>query len=151
MTTEQDIQRSEPKGSTQVVPPRVPYRAIIGTVIGGALGALAGYLIDAKLTDEPFAGARIGVFLGGLLGGQIGGGNGLTGIAVSLTMVVCSAIGVVVPMVACWIWRPLPMDHWVLVVVSLVGGVVGALIGVTVSVIAFDPRRTARRSRDGEA
>ena len=151
MTTEQDIQRSEPQGSTQAVPPRVPYRAIIGSVIGAGVGALAGYLIDAMLTNEPYAGVRIGLFLGGLLGGQISGGNGLAGIAVSLTMVICAAIGVVLPMVACWIWRPLPMDHWLVIVVSVVGGIVGALIGLTVSVIAFDPRRTARRSRDGEA
>jgi hypothetical protein len=109
---------------------RRPIRTAIGTAVGVALGALVGYSIDAALTDEPFAGLRLGILLGGLIGSMIGGGHGFVGVAAMMITVACSAIGVAAPSLVFWLWRPVPMDHWLVVTLTFIGGLVGAILGL---------------------
>lgn len=122
---------------------RAPIRAFIGGSLGMAVGAVAGYGVDLAFSDEPYAGVRIGLFLGGLLGGQIGYGTGLLGIAAIMTMVLCSAIGATAPLLAVWLWRPVPMNHWLGFAFSVVGGLVGAFLGLAMAV-RFLRRRADR-------
>lgn len=38
------------------------------------------------------------------------------------------------------------MDHWLLVVVTLLGGVAGAFVGLVIAVVVFDPRRKRNKN-----
>ena len=99
---------------------------VAGVFIGLVFGSLTGHLIDAALTDEPYAGVRVGGFLGTLIGGQIGGGNGIVGVTIMVIMVVCSTVGALAPLL---IWNPEP-NSWLSFIPNFVGGIAGAFIGL---------------------
>lgn len=113
---------------------------VVGVFIGLMLGSFIGHLIDASLTDKPYAGVRVGGFLGALIGGQIGGGNRIVGVTIMVMMVICSAIGALAPFL---IWEPEP-HSWLSLIPNFVGGVAGAFIGLFGALRVLGTRRAHR-------
>ena len=130
MATEQQPNEdsNEPDSSSKTL--ILTQRAILGAGTGLAVGALAGWIIDAMLTDDPYAGIRIGAFLGAIIGGQIAVGSKLLAYGVLMIMVACSAIGALAPVL---IWRPDP-DSILLLVTTGIGGVAGAFAGLIIAI-----------------
>ena len=112
----------------------VPYiRIAIGVVIGLVVGGAVGYFIDTLFSSDPYAGVRVGSFLGGIIGGQIAAGTGIWGIGVMMSGVVCSTVGVVVPLL---IWKPDP-DNSLAMLPMFIGGIAGAFIGLILGLLVF--------------
>jgi hypothetical protein len=117
-------------------------KQIWGMTLYGLTGMLFGWvgggLLESMFTgfSEPgYAGSRIGLFLGALLGGQIGAGNGRFGIAIILTMILCSAAGALLPTL--WMvtqGHPILVDrlsswHLVSILTAVAGAFVGLMLG----------------------
>ena len=112
----------------------VPYRRIaIGVVIGLVIGGAVGYFIDTLFTSDPYIGIRVGSFLGGIIGAQIAAGTGIWGIGVMMVMVVCSTVGVVVPLL---IWKP-DVNNFLACLPMFIGGIAGAFIGLILGLLVF--------------
>jgi hypothetical protein len=114
-------------------------RGLIGYLVGSFAGGLIGWLIDSAITNDPYAGIRIGIFLGGLSGALIGSGAGWPGIALMLSMVVCSAAGAVAALL---IWKPDP-GSFVGIFPTALGGMAGAFLGLALGAVLVRGRSKA--------
>lgn len=122
-------------------------RCLFGFITGSLVGGLIGWLIDSALTSEPYAGIRIGSFVGGLCGGVGAGGAGWKGLAIVLSMVLCSAAGAGVGLA---LWNPGPNNLLMFVPLG-VGGIAGAFVGLTVAAVVIKRRQpvpAAKQSND---
>ena len=113
------------------------WRGLVGYLIGCTTGGLAGWLIDRAVTDDPYAGIRIGIFLGGLLGAVIGSGGGWPGVVLMLSMVVVSAAGAVA---AFLLFKPDP-SSFLMVLPIAIGGMVGAFLGLALGALLLHSLR----------
>lgn len=124
---------TQPAAGTRVM------RGVVGYLVGTVAGGLTGWLIDRAITDDPYAGVRIGIFLGGLFGALIGSGAGWRGIVVMLSMVVCSAAGAVAALV---VWKPDP-GRFVGMLPTALGGMAGAVLGLALGAVLLRSRLKA--------
>ena len=114
-------------------------RAVIGYFIGSFSGGLIGWLIDSAITNDPYGGIRIGIFLGGLFGALIGAGVGWRGVAIMLSMVVCSAVGSIGVFL---LWKPDP-GSFVMLLPTAIGGMAGAFLGLALGAVLLRARQKA--------
>lgn len=106
-------------------------RGAFGYLIGCFAGGLIGWLIDSAITNDPYAGVRIGIFLGGFGGALTGAGVGWPGFVLMGSTVVCSAAGAVAPLV---FWKPDP-GSFAGFIPTAVGGMAGAFLGLALGAV----------------
>src|SRR5438552_11189081 len=101
-------------------------RAFIGASLGMMLGGLAGWTIDAAVSDDPYIGVRVGPFLGGMFGGVIASGAGVWGILGVTSIILCSAAGTLIGLHAGG-FTGASFEGFV---PGLIGSVAGAFVGL---------------------
>jgi hypothetical protein len=115
-------------------------RGAAGYLVGCFAGGLIGWLIDSAITNDPYAGVRIGLFLGGFGGALIGGGAGWLGITLMLSMVGCAVAGAVVGIL---LWMPDP-NSFAGLIPATICSIAGAFLGLVLGAVLLRARHQAR-------